>query len=185
MVTLQRRCEKDAGGKVIVKNIFLIGFMGCGKSTVAAHLFEEYGFQIIEMDQVLVERVGMSISEMFEKYGETYFRNEETKLLTECENQTDKVVSCGGGVVLRKENVEIMKRSGKVVWLTANPETILSRVKNDENRPLLEGNKNVLSIAHMLEKRYANYEAAADVIIETDDKSIEDICKEILRKTND
>ena len=168
-----------------MKNIFLIGFMGCGKSTVAAHLFKEYGLQIVEMDQVLVERLGMSIPEIFEKYGETYFRDEETKLLAECGNQTDKVVSCGGGVVLRKENVEIMKKSGKIVWLTAKPETILSRVKNDKNRPLLDGNKNVSAITLMLEKRYAHYEGAADIVVETDNKSVEDICKEILKETND
>ncbi len=168
-----------------MKNIFLIGFMGCGKSTVAAHLFEEYGLQIIEMDQVIVERVGMSVPEIFEKYGETYFRDEETKLLTECREQSDKVVSCGGGVVLREENVEIMKQNGEIVWLTAKPETILNRVKNEENRPLLKGNKNVSDIALMLEKRSATYETAADIVIETDNKSIEDICKEILKKTND
>lgn len=168
-----------------MKNLFLIGFMGCGKSTVASHLLKEYGMDIIEMDQELVERVGMTIPEMFETYGEEYFRNEETKLLTECGQKSNIVVSCGGGAVLRKQNMNIMKSSGFVVWLTANPSTILERVGKDENRPLLKGNKNISSVQKMLEKRIPCYEKAADILVETDGRTVEDICKEIIEKVKD
>ena len=166
-------------------NIFLIGFMGCGKSTVAARLLKEYGMEVIEMDQELVERAGMTIPEMFSKYGESYFRDEETKLLTECSRKTRVVVSCGGGVVLREENVKIMKSSGVVVWLTAKPSTILQRIGKDENRPLLEENKNVSAIQAMLEKRLPCYEKAADFVVETDGRDTLEICQEIIKKVKE
>jgi len=84
------------------KNIFLIGFMGCGKSTIAAGLSQMYGMHVIEMDQLLVERGGMSIPNIFETYGETYFRDMESALVTEIQSVSNQVVSCGGGVVLRQ-----------------------------------------------------------------------------------
>lgn len=165
-----------------MKNIFLIGFMGSGKSTVASALANGYGMEVIEMDELIVQREGMSIPDIFEKKGEEYFRSAETNLLIEIQAQESKVVSCGGGVVLREQNVEEMKKSGRIVLLTAKPETILERVKDDDNRPLLRGNKNVEFIRNMMEKRRPKYEAAADVIIETDGKSAEEICKEILNE---
>lgn len=165
-----------------MKNIFLIGFMGSGKSTVASHLAENYGMEIIEMDQLIVEREGMSIPDIFEQKGEPYFREAETNLLIEIQSEQNKVVSCGGGVVLRENNVEEMKKSGKIVLLNAKPETILERVKDDDNRPLLRGNKNVEFISDMMEKRRPKYEGAADFIIQTDGKDADTICKEIFEK---
>ena len=162
-----------------MKNIFLIGFMGSGKSTVASYLCQNKGMGVIEMDQLIVEREGMSISDIFAKHGEPYFRDLETNLLIEIQSEQNKVVSCGGGVVLREQNVEEMKKRGVIVLLTASPETILERVKDDDNRPLLRGNKNVPFIRDMMEKRRAKYESAADVVIHTDDKSMKQICDEI------
>jgi len=163
-----------------MKNIFLIGFMGCGKSTVAAGLSAKYGMDIVEMDQIIVEREGMSISDIFAQKGELYFRDVETQLLIEIQSENNKVVSCGGGVAMRKQNVEAMRKGGCVVLLTANPETILERVKDDNSRPLLQGNKNIDFINEMLEKRRAKYESAADIVIQTDEKRIDDICEEII-----
>ena len=126
-----------------MKNIFLIGYMGTGKSTVAAYLCEHYNMNVVEMDQEIVEREGMSISDIFATKGENYFRDVETNLLLEIQKKENQVVSCGGGVVLRERNVEEMKKSGSIVLLTARPETILERVKDDDSRPLLKGNKNI------------------------------------------
>lgn len=165
-----------------MENVFLIGFMGSGKSTVAMCLAKNYGMDMIDMDQLIVEREGMSISDIFTQKGELYFRDAETKLLIELEEQQDKVVSCGGGIVLREENVQAMKKCGQVVLLDAKPETILERVKDDDNRPLLRGNKNVQFIRDMMEKRRHNYERAANFIIHTDGKSADEICKEIIEK---
>lgn len=165
-----------------MKNIFLIGYMGTGKSTVAACMAKQYNMAVLEMDQMIVEREGMSISDIFAKYGEDYFRDVETKLLIEIQTQENKVVSCGGGVVLREKNVGEMRKGGNIVLLSARAETILERVKDDDSRPLLQGNKNIEFINNMLEKRRPKYESAADVVIETDGKQVSDICNEIFEQ---
>ncbi len=163
-----------------MRNIFLIGFMGCGKSTVSAYMAKTYGMKTVELDEKIVLHEGMSISEIFACKGEEYFREIEAKLLKEYAMQENQIISCGGGVVLREQNVKTMKESGKVVLLTAEPETILNRVKDDDSRPLLRGNMNVTYIREMLDKRRVPYEAAADIVVKTDHKDVKDICKEIL-----
>lgn len=163
-------------------NIFLIGFMGCGKSTVALGLQKKYGMKVIEMDQLLSQRQGMSIPDIFEKYGETYFRDLESELVAEIQGMENQVVSCGGGVVLREQNVAKMKENGQVVLLTAKPETILERVKYDNNRPILRGKKTVAGITELMEARRPKYEAAADIVIHTDGKLVSRICKEVMQK---
>jgi len=161
-------------------NIVLIGFMGCGKSTVSKGLQRKYGMEIVEMDDIIAKRCGMSISDIFKVHGEEYFRNLETSLLKELQEKTNVIISCGGGTPLREVNVIEMKKNGKVFLLTAKPKTILERVKNNHDRPLLEGNKNVDFIENLLSQRREKYEKAADVIIETDGKSIDSICEEIM-----
>lgn len=161
-------------------NIVLIGFMGAGKSTVADYLKKTYGMEIVEMDQVIAKRQGMSISDIFKKYGEEYFRDLETNLLIELQTRKNIVISCGGGVPMRERNVVEMKKNGRVVLLTAKPETILKRVRNNHDRPLLEGKKNVEDIAALMEARREKYEAAADLILETDGKNRQEICEELV-----
>ncbi len=163
-------------------NIVLIGFMGTGKSTIALEMSRRYAMDMVEMDQMIVEREGMSIPDIFEKYGESYFRDLETQLLIEIQNKTNQIVSCGGGVVLLECNVKEMKKNGKVILLTAEPATILERVKEDENRPVLRGRKNVEAIAELMGVRKEKYEAAADIVIATDGKTIRQICDEIIQK---
>ena len=163
-------------------NIFLIGFMGAGKSTISDYLKNVLAMDVVEMDQCIVERQGMSISDIFETYGEEYFRELETTLLIEMQSRSNVVVSCGGGVPMRERNVAEMKKNGRVVLLTAKPETILERVKDNHDRPLLENNKNVSFIADLLEKRRAKYEAAADIVVETDGKSELEICEELIHR---
>ena len=163
-------------------NIFLIGFMGAGKSTISDYLKNVLAMDVVEMDQCIVERQEMSISDIFETYGEEYFRELETNLLIEMQSRSNVVVSCGGGVPMRERNVTEMKKNGRVVLLTAKPETILERVKDNHDRPLLENNKNVSFIADLLEKRRAKYEAAADIVVETDGKSELEICEELIHR---
>ena len=163
-------------------NVFLIGFMGAGKSTIAGELQEKLEMNRVEMDQMIVEKQGMSISEIFDEYGETYFRNLESNTLIELQKCKQTIVSCGGGVPMRERNVTEMKKNGRVVLLTAKPETILERVKDNHDRPLLENNKNVSFIADLLEKRRAKYEAAADIVVETDGKSELEICEELIHR---
>lgn len=163
-----------------MKNIFLIGFMGCGKSTIAKVLSEQLGVSQVEMDELIVQEQGIPITEIFEKYGEEHFRDIETDLVRRLQEQDGVVVSCGGGAVLREENRSMMKASGAIVWLTAKPETILERVKHSTNRPVLNGHMNVEYITELMEKRRGCYEAAADFVVSTDGKSREEICAEIL-----
>ena len=165
---------------VIDFNIMLIGFMGTGKSTIAEKLKQQLKVEQIEMDALIAEEAGMSIPDIFEKFGEAHFRDLETRMLEKFKEKRPVVVSCGGGVVLRDENIEIMKGQGKIVLLTATPQTIYERVKNNNDRPVLNGNMNVEYIGNLLEKRKARYEMAADIVIATDGKNVDEICKEIL-----
>lgn len=162
-------------------NVFLIGFMGCGKSTVASKMNQVYGMHVVEMDQEISERQKMSIPDIFEQYGEEYFRDVESALLKEIGAGSNQVVSCGGGVVLREQNVAEMKKNGRIVLLTAKPENVLKRVVGNDDRPILKGRKTVKDIEELMEVRRAKYEVAADIVVATDDKSIEEICKEILK----
>ena len=161
-------------------NIFLIGFMGVGKSTVSNALQNTFAMDVVEMDEMIAKKNNMSISEIFDLHGEAYFRNEETNLLKEVRNEKNKIVSCGGGVAMREINVQEMRKSGKVILLTAKPETILERVKENHDRPLLENNKTVEYVSELMEKRRPAYEAAADIVIATDGKSANEICEEII-----
>ena len=148
--------------KLFDYNIVLIGFM--------------------EMDQIIAEREGMSIPDIFEVHGEQYFRDLETNLLIEMQSRKNVVISCGGGTPLRECNVVEMKKNGRVVLLTASPETIFDRVKDSHDRPVIENNKNVPFIADLMEKRRAKYEAAADIIINTDGKSLIEVCEELVQQ---
>ena len=163
-------------------NIFLIGFMGSGKSTISEYFCTAYGMEKVEMDRLIAEREGMSISSIFEVHGEEYFRNLETALLKELQTKQNVVVSCGGGTPMREVNVAEMKKNGKVVLLTASPQTIYERVKDSHDRPLLENHKDVPYIAQLMEKRREKYEAASDIIVHTDGKNRMQICEEIVAK---
>ncbi len=161
-------------------NLVLIGFMGTGKSTVSDYFHKNYGMEIIEMDQIIAEREGMSINEIFKTRGEEYFRDCETALLIEMQSRRGAVISCGGGVPMRERNVAEMKKNGRVILLTADPQTILKRLKDDHSRPLLENNKSPEFVRALMEKRRAKYEAAADIIVHTDGKSVQEIGEEIV-----
>ena len=179
---ITRNSKKIQARKLFDYNIVLIGFMGAGKSTISDFLRTVFAMEVIEMDQIIAEREGMSISDIFEVYGEQYFRDLETNLLIEMQSRTNVVISCGGGTPMRECNVVEMKKNGRVVLLTAKPETILDRVKDNHDRPLIENNKTVPFIAELMEKRRAKYEAAADIIIETDGKSELEICEELVHR---
>ena len=101
------------------ENIFLIGFMGAGKSTIAKALCKELQMQLVEMDARIVEEQGMSINDIFAQYGEDHFRDIESQLILTLGEEGNTIVSCGGGVVVRPQNIEFMKKSGKVVFLSA------------------------------------------------------------------
>lgn len=177
-----RNSKRIQARKLFSYNIVLIGFMGAGKSTVSDYLSTMFAMNIVEMDQEIAEREEMSIPDIFATYGEEYFREQETKLLAELKGRKNTIISCGGGAALRGENVAQMKKNGRVVLLTASPETVYERVKDGEERPVLSGNNSLEYIAELMETRREKYEAAADIVIKTDHKSVLQICEELISK---
>ena len=141
------------------KNIIITGFMGTGKSVVAKELARKLGMKCIDMDRIIEERQGTSIADIFARYGENYFREQESKLVKELSQKENRVIATGGGTLLSSDNARILGQAGEIVCLYANSQTIYNRVKRKNDRPLLKG-ENVLSeIDHLLEERkkiYAN-----------------------------
>ena len=164
-----------------MENIYLIGFMGTGKSTVAKELSQVLPLRIVEMDEAISTLAAMSIPEIFEKRGEEAFREMETQFLNAISKENNQIISCGGGVVLKDENIDCMKNTGVVILLEARPETILARVEADKNRPLLAEKKSIEQIELMMEKRKTRYERAYEIKISVDEKSPKEIANEIVK----
>lgn len=163
------------------KSIFLLGFMGSGKSTVSKILAEKLGWKLIDMDERIVAEQKMSINDIFAQYGEEHFRKLETSLLQRLVEGTPAVISCGGGLPLREKNRQIIKENGLGVLLTASPETIYKRLIGDDQRPLLKDSMTVEHIAEMLESRKAAYDEVAHIVVDTENKSPLEVCNEILK----
>ena len=164
------------------KTLYLIGFMGSGKSTVSRHMSRALDVPKIEMDDLLAERAGKPITQIFAEDGEEVFRQMETALLREIGAGEPALVSCGGGVVLRPENVEIMKATGTILLLSATPQTIFQRVRHSTKRPILNGNMNVEFIAELMAKRDPAYRAAADVTVSIDGKTSDVVARELVER---
>lgn len=163
-----RELLKINQGCCIDRNIALIGFMGTGKTTVSKALSRITGFSEVDVDQYIVEKAGMSIKDIFDQYGEEHFRKLETEALRELQNGSGKIISCGGGAVLKDENVDILKQGSVIVLLTATPETIFERVKNHTHRPILNGNMNIEYITNLMDKREPRYRQVADIKVSVD-----------------
>lgn len=153
-----------------MENIYLIGFMGAGKSVISQNLQKRLGWKLIDTDEFIVEREGCSIKRIFAKKGEEYFRDLETLVLKEISSEKNMIVSCGGGIVLRLENVSVMKESGRVILLTASPEEIYNRISKRHERPLSDG-KSLEEISEMMESRRSAYESASDITVRSDEYS--------------
>ena len=147
-----RNSKRIQARKLFSYNIVLIGFMGAGKSTIAKVLKEKLNVPLCEMDEMIAEQQKMAISDIFAQYGETHFRDLETQLVKDISEKDGVIVSCGGGAVLREENVSFMKENGRIVLLSATPETIYERVRYSKDRPILNGHMNVEYIRELMEK---------------------------------
>ncbi len=166
------------------RNIILEGFMGSGKTTVSEILSDRLGLELMDTDVTIEDTEGRSISSIFREDGEEAFRDMETELLQMIagDHLRDMVISLGGGMPVREKNRELLKESGKVVYLKASPETIYERVKGDTTRPLLQSEDPLLRIKELMEGRSDVYDEAADLIIDTDNKTPDEICDEIIRE---
>lgn len=151
------------------KNIVLIGFMGCGKSTVGRELQHRLGYPLVDMDHLIEQRAGKPITEIFADEGETAFRDMETALLREL-NDPDaprRIISTGGGVVGRAENRALLKDLGYVVWLHAPAAVILERTNKNRCRPLLQTEDPATRIQTLMEERRPLYQETAHLKLDT------------------
>jgi len=166
-----------------MKKLILIGYMGAGKTTVGLELAKQFSIPFWDTDSDIEEKQGRSISDIFAKEGEDYFRELETEYLKELlEKEEAGILSTGGGLPLRKRNRELFKAMGKVVYLQVSAKTVLERLKEDVNRPLLQVENREERITEMLAKRHPVYREAADIIIHADGCKTDEIVKEIISR---
>jgi len=161
-------------------NVVITGFMCSGKTSVGKKLAEKLNFDFLDTDDLVENKVGMRITEIFEKYGEPYFRELETQIIKEVSEKDKLVISTGGGVVLREENVNNLRKNGVIINLVAKPETIYERLKKQPGiRPLLNKPNPLEEIKKLLEYRERYYKNC-DFRVETDNLSVEEIVEKIL-----
>lgn len=146
-----------------MQNIVLVGFMGSGKTTVGKLISERMGMPIIDMDQLIVERQGKSINDIFADEGEAHFRQLERELTQELAATSGNIISTGGGIVLNPDNITDFEKNGLVVCLLVDAETVLDRVRHDTSRPLLAGDK-AQKVLNLLNTRRSLYESIAHTI---------------------
>lgn len=160
--------------------ISLIGMMGSGKSTIAKLLSDRLGFQMIDTDALIVKKENLSINEIFQNNGEEYFRNIESKILSEVLLVDNSIISTGGGIVKSNDNILILKEKSVVFYLKADENILYERVKNNKERPLLNTEDMFLKIKTLLSERKEKYELAHYVIDANQEPS--KIVNEIIEK---
>ena len=162
-----------------MNHLFLVGFMGAGKTTVARLLAERLGRPCIDLDDVIESSAGRSVHQIFEDQGEAAFRELETAALRSLESAEPSVVACGGGIVVRDVNRSELKRMGRVIYLKVSAGETLARVGSDGTRPLLSGHGGVLAATLLLEARESLYAAVADITIDTVGRTAEQVADEV------
>lgn len=185
-ITVDEETADEIYRKLLKKtrdNIVLTGFMGSGKTTVGKLLSERYGYTFIDTDQYIEEKCGCTITELFSKKGESYFRQLETDTLKELNaSLTHAVLSTGGGLPLREENAAELATLGTVIYLQITPEEVISRLSGDNTRPLLSGDDPEQKVRDLLTYRIPLYERVADLTIPATGQSPEYIAEEIISR---
>ncbi|MCR2820379.1 shikimate kinase [Lederbergia panacisoli] len=167
---------------MLKKSIYLIGFMGAGKTSIGHALGEKSGFPVIDTDERFEVYTGIPIKDFFEQYGEACFRNKETEILLSLPD-SPSIITTGGGIILKEKNRQFLKESGRVVFLQCSPKVFLERLKGDQTRPLIK-NKSAEEISEMYEKRLPLYLESASFTINTSDLSIEEAAETIISRMN-
>lgn len=162
-----------------MRNIYLTGFMGTGKTSAGQEIARCLGLKFIDLDELIVKKEGRSINDVFAQAGEPYFRKAEKETLKEVSQGASQVVSCGGGIVIDPENIAIMKQSGRFIAFTARPEVIFERIKKETHRPLLNTADPLARIKELLNIRKPYYDQA-EFLIDTSDISILEVAQKIL-----
>ncbi len=163
------------------RNIILTGFMGVGKTSVGTRLAKELGYTFVDTDELIEDDQKRTITEIFSTFGEPYFRDVESRVIRRVLEEENQVVSTGGGAVIRDENRRVFKEAGLTVCLTARPEVIYNRIRHETHRPLLQAADPLARIRELLDARGKFYKQA-DFIIDTSEKSAEDVISEIKEK---
>ncbi len=158
--------------------------MGTGKTAVGKELARLLNMKLIDVDTEIEKSEKMTINEIFKQLGEPRFREIETEMITKLSKDKNSIISTGGGAVLKQENMDILRRNGVIICLTATPETILSRTSNSNDRPLLQVENPLKRIKGLLDFRKPFYERA-DVMIDTEGKTPLQIAEEIIEKVKD
>ena len=162
-------------------NIVLIGYRGAGKSAVGRRLAARLGRKLVSTDAEIVKRAHRAIPEIVAQEGWEYFRDLESDICRELANRDQLVIDTGGGAILRAHNVEVLKKNGTVFWLEASVGTITKRIGRDTQRPSLTGTKSFVDeIQDVLQERTPKYQAAADHVIATDERSIDQLVEAVL-----
>jgi shikimate kinase len=161
-------------------NIVLIGFMGVGKTEVGKLLAKNLGYTYVDTDSLVEKEQKRSINDIFSKEGEQSFRDMESETLAKLKGKKKNVISTGGGIILRPENIKKLKELGPVILLWADQETIYSRIKNEKNRPLLNVTDPKAKIKEILDFRTPIYKNIADFEVDTSALSPDEACNRIL-----
>ncbi len=165
------------------KNIFLVGFMGAGKSTVGTILAKKLGYSYCDADKFIESRAGTTITQIFADHGEQRFRDLESESIEYLSTQQGQVIATGGGVIQRDRNWEAMKSGGITIYLRAPIEVIWERIKDSKDRPLLQVDNPLETASDLLNKRTPLYEKA-DLIVDTSDLTLEEVADEIIKTMN-
>jgi len=166
-----------------MENIYIVGFMGCGKSTIARGVSQVTGREFIDMDEVIEVEAGQAIVDIFKNQGEGAFRQMERALLLRLAIKDNLIVSCGGGLICNQENIATLKESGTVICLKSTPETIFERTKKFEHRPLLNVENPIEKIRQLLVERSVYYEQS-DYLIDNNNQSLESVISSIVTIIN-
>lgn len=166
-------------------NIILIGPMGSGKTSTGRMLAKEMGYAFADTDEEVTKRTGVSIAYIFDVEGEEGFRKRECLALKECLNDNNTVLSTGGGIVLSKENRDLLQDRGTVVYLQTSIRFQVKRTASTNNRPLLQNKDPEETLEKLMLTRAPLYEEIADITIMTDNKSLQEMSKEIQRAINE
>ena len=159
--------------------IYLTGFMGTGKSTIGAYLSRITSRRIIDTDSIIEKESGMSIAEIFKSHEEAYFRELERSVLISTFQLKNVIISTGGGLPCYEDNMKLINANGISVCLMARPDVILSSVSFEKKvRPLLQGEDRMDKLNLLMQKRVYHY-ILADILVDTSDKSIDEIAKHI------
>lgn len=161
-------------------NLYIIGFMGSGKSSLSLELDKINSRKLISTDELIENRIGMSISDIFDRHGEAFLRKQEHMLLCDISKNDGQIIDCGGGLPLNPLNRELIKASGRCIYLKVSTETVILRLEKDESRPLLRNKKSIKEISPMLNERVKIYESIADISIDSNTLSTKEIAEKLI-----